>query len=864
MNVANFTEKSKQTITIASNIATRNQNAEITEYHMLSALISTDDGLVTLLLKKMDVDINSLRNSCQIEINKLSQITGSIALRFSENIEKALENAEKQAKSMKDEFISVEHIMLGMIDEASQDFKQMLKLYAITKTKFLSALKDVRGNTSVTSDTPEGTYDALSKFGRDLTAYARQNKLEPVIGRDDEIRNVIRILTRKTKNNPVLIGEPGVGKTAIVEGLAQRIIRGDVPTSLKNKTIFSLDLGTLIAGAKYRGEFEERLKAVLNEIDKSNGNIILFIDEIHNIVGAGASDGAMDASNLLKPMLARGELHCMGATTLDEYREYIEKDAALARRFQPVQVAEPTVEDAITILRGIQEKFEIFHGVKIQDQALISAVTLSNRYITDRFLPDKAIDLVDEACAMIRSEMESMPIELDEISRKIMQHEIEEAALQKEESEESRQNLQKVRDELTSLREKFKNLKAKWDTEKKGAEKITKLKTKIDEVNSQIEQAERVYDLNKAAELKYSTLPNLQKVLEQEEKEFENSQGKSTLVRNKVTEDEISKIVAKWTGIPVTKLVEGEREKILNLENILHESVIGQEEAVKKVSDAIIRSRAGIANPNRPIGSFLFLGPTGVGKTELAKTLAKTLFDDEKNMIRFDMSEYMEKFSVTRLIGAPPGYVGYDEGGQLTEAVRRKPYSVLLFDEVEKAHPDVFNIFLQILDDGRVTDSQGRLVDFKNTIIILTSNLGSQAILDSISAYQEITDEAKEVVDRALKNHFRPEFLNRLDEIIYFNALSKTEIFGIVKLLLNDLRKRLLDKGIDFKITKDAIEYIIEKGYDINFGARPLKRTIQSEIETMVAKAIVAQNVVEGATVEVVVNGEEDCLEIKL
>lgn len=864
MNVANFTEKSKQAITIASNIATRNQNAEITEYHMLSALISTDDGLVTLLLKKMDVDINSLRNSCQMEIDKLSQITGSIALRFSENIEKALENAEKQAKSMKDEFISVEHIMLGMIDEASQDFKQMLKLYAITKTKFLSALKDVRGNTSVTSDTPEGTYDALSKFGRDLTAYARQNKLEPVIGRDDEIRNVIRILTRKTKNNPVLIGEPGVGKTAIVEGLAQRIIRGDVPTSLKNKTIFSLDLGTLIAGAKYRGEFEERLKAVLNEIDKSNGNIILFIDEIHNIVGAGASDGAMDASNLLKPMLARGELHCMGATTLDEYREYIEKDAALARRFQPVQVAEPTVEDAITILRGIQEKFEIFHGVKIQDQALISAVTLSNRYITDRFLPDKAIDLVDEACAMIRSEMESMPIELDEISRKIMQHEIEEAALQKEESEESQQNLQKVREELTSLREKFKNLKAKWDTEKKGAEKITKLKTKIDEVNSQIEQAERVYDLNKAAELKYSTLPNLQKVLEQEEKEFEKSQGKSTLVRNKVTEDEISKIVAKWTGIPVTKLVEGEREKILNLENILHESVIGQEEAVKKVSDAIVRSRAGIANPNRPIGSFLFLGPTGVGKTELAKTLAKTLFDDEKNMIRFDMSEYMEKFSVTRLIGAPPGYVGYDEGGQLTEAVRRKPYSVLLFDEVEKAHPDVFNIFLQILDDGRVTDSQGRLVDFKNTIIILTSNLGSQAILDSISAYQKITDQAKEVVDRALKNHFRPEFLNRLDEIIYFNALSKAEIFGIVKLLLNDLRKRLQDKGIDFKITKEAIEYIIEKGYDINFGARPLKRTIQTEIETMVAKAIVAQDVIEGATVEVVVNGEEDCLEIRM
>ncbi len=863
MNVANFTEKSKQAITMASNLATTNKNAEITEYHMLSSLISANDSLVTLLFKKMDVDINSLRNASQTEIDKLSKITGSVALRFSEKVEKALENAEKQARSMKDEFISVEHIMLGMIEEAGQDFKQLLKLYGITKSKFLTALKDVRGNTTITSDTPEETYDALSKFGRDLTAFARQNKLEPVIGRDDEIRNVIRILTRKTKNNPVLIGEPGVGKTAIVEGLAQRIIRGDVPTSLKNKTIFSLDLGTLIAGAKYRGEFEERLKAVLNEIDKSNGNIILFIDEIHNIVGAGASDGAMDASNLLKPMLARGELHCMGATTLDEYREYIEKDAALARRFQPVIVNEPTVEDAITILRGIQEKFEIFHGVKIQDQALIAAVTLSNRYITDRYLPDKAIDLVDEACSMIRTEMESMPIELDEIARKIMQSEIEEAALQREESEESSEDLEKVRNRLTKLREKFTNLKAKWDAEKKGAEKITKLKSKIDETNAQIEQAERVYDLNKAAELKYSTLPNLQKVLEQEEKEFEKSQGKSTLVRNKVTEDEISKIVAKWTGIPVTKLVEGEREKILNLEYILHESVIGQEEAVKKVSDAIVRSRAGIANPNRPIGSFLFLGPTGVGKTELAKTLARTLFDDEKNMVRFDMSEYMEKFSVTRLIGAPPGYVGYDEGGQLTEAVRRRPYSVLLFDEVEKAHPDVFNIFLQILDDGRVTDSQGRLIDFKNTIIILTSNLGSSAILDSISEYGEITEEAKSMVDLALKNHFRPEFLNRLDEIIYFNALSKTEVYGIVKLLLGDLRKRLLAKGIELKISKEAIEFIIEKGYDINFGARPLKRTIQAEIETMVAKAIVAQKIVDGSTVQVVLNRDEERLEIK-
>ena len=863
MNVANFTEKSKQAITDASNIATKNKNPEITEYHMLLGLISSNDGLITLLFKKMDIDIQALRDYIQSQIDNLPQITGSIALRFSETIENALENAEKQAKSMKDEFISVEHIMLGMIEEADQDFKQVLKVYGITKSKFLSALKDVRGNTTVTSDTPEGTYDALSKFGRDLTEYARKNKLEPVIGRDDEIRNVIRILTRKTKNNPVLIGEPGVGKTAIVEGLALRIVRGDVPTSLKNKTIFSLDLGTLIAGAKYRGEFEERLKAVLNEVDKSNGNIILFIDEIHNIVGAGASDGAMDASNLLKPMLARGELHCMGATTLDEYREYIEKDAALARRFQPVIVNEPTVEDAITILRGIQEKFEIFHGVKIQDQALIAAVTLSNRYITDRFLPDKAIDLVDEACSMIRSEMESMPIELDEISRKIMQHEIEEAALQKEDDSDSQEKLSKVRSQLNELREKFKNMKAKWDAEKKAAEKITKLKSKIDEVNSQIEQAERVYDLNKAAELKYSTLPNLQQVLEQEEKEFEKSQGKSTLVRNRVTEDEISKIVAKWTGIPVTKLVEGERTKILNLEKILHESVIGQDEAVKKVSDAIIRSRAGIANPDRPIGSFLFLGPTGVGKTELAKTLARTLFDDEKNMVRFDMSEYMEKFSVTRLIGAPPGYVGYDEGGQLTEAVRRKPYSVLLFDEVEKAHPDVFNIFLQILDDGRVTDSQGRLIDFKNTIIILTSNLGSGAILDSISEHEIITDEAKQMVDQALKNHFRPEFLNRLDEIIYFNALSKNEVYGIVKLLISNLRKRLLQKGIDLKITKEAIDFIIEKGYDINFGARPLKRTIQSEIETMVAKKIVAQEIQPDSVIKIVVNKEEDCLDIK-
>ena len=740
MNVSSLTEKSKTLISDASNIAVQNRNAEITEFHMVDAMVNNENNLIYKLLKNMGVNVEELKESIENEIRLLPKITGNVAMRFSQEVEDELQESEKQAKNMKDEFISVEHIMLGIIEKCTPKLGRIFKLYRIDKHRFLIALKDVRGNVSVKTDTPENTYDVLLKFGKDVTDQARNNKLDPVIGRDEEIRNVMRILTRKTKNNPVLIGEPGVGKTAIVEGLAQRIVRGDVPTSLKDKHIYSLDLGLLVAGAKYKGEFEERLTSVMNELDKSEGNILLFIDEIHNLVGAGKSEGAMDASNLLKPKLSRGELHCMGATTLDEYREYIEKDPALARRFQPVMVNEPTVEDTITILRGIQEKFEIFHGVKIQDQALIAAATLSNRYITDRFLPDKAIDLIDEACAMVRTEMESMPIELDEISRKIMQHEIEEAALEREEDNSSKDQLAKVQKELAELRDKFTEMKAKWEEEKKNIARVKALKEQIDVVNAQIEQAERNYDLNKAAELKYSTLPNLKTVLEQEEKEAEKRQGgKSTLLRNKVTAEEIQQIVSRWTGIPVTKMQEGERLKIMNLESTLHESVIGQDEAVKKVTECIIRSRAGIANPNRPIGSFLFLGPTGVGKTELAKTLARTLFDDEKNMIRIDMSEYMEKFSVTRLIGAPPGYVGYEEGGQLTEAVRRKPYSVVLFDEVEKAHPDVFNIFLQILDDGRVTDSQGRLIDFKNTILILTSNLGSQYILDSISENGKIT-----------------------------------------------------------------------------------------------------------------------------
>jgi ATP-dependent Clp protease ATP-binding subunit ClpB len=864
MNVSSLTEKSKTLISDASNIAVQNRNAEITEFHMVDAMVNNENNLIYQLLKNMGVNVEELKENIENEIRLLPKITGNVAMRFSQEVEDELQESEKQAKNMKDEFISVEHIMLGIMEKCTPKLGRIFKLYRIDKHRFLIALKDVRGNVSVRTDTPENTYDVLLKFGKDVTDQARNNKLDPVIGRDEEIRNVMRILTRKTKNNPVLIGEPGVGKTAIVEGLAQRIVRGDVPTSLKDKHIYSLDLGLLVAGAKYKGEFEERLTSVMNELDKSEGNILLFIDEIHNLVGAGKSEGAMDASNLLKPKLSRGELHCMGATTLDEYREYIEKDPALARRFQPVMVNEPTVEDTITILRGIQEKFEIFHGVKIQDQALIAAATLSNRYITDRFLPDKAIDLIDEACAMVRTEMESMPIELDEISRKIMQHEIEEAALEREEDNSSKDQLAKVQKELAELRDKFTEMKAKWEEEKKNIARVKALKEQIDVVNAQIEQAERNYDLNKAAELKYSTLPNLKTVLEQEEKEAEKRQGgKSTLLRNKVTAEEIQQIVSRWTGIPVTKMQEGERLKIMNLESTLHESVIGQDEAVKKVTECIIRSRAGIANPNRPIGSFLFLGPTGVGKTELAKTLARTLFDDEKNMIRIDMSEYMEKFSVTRLIGAPPGYVGYEEGGQLTEAVRRKPYSVVLFDEVEKAHPDVFNIFLQILDDGRVTDSQGRLIDFKNTILILTSNLGSQYILDSISENGKITEEARNEINQALRTHFRPEFLNRLDETICFNPLGKEQVYNIVKLMLKDLSNRLAYKDIKFNITNEAIDFIIEIGYDVNFGARPLKRTIQSEVETLVSKAIIAKEINSGDNIEVYLNKEQEELELR-
>ena len=853
MDVANFTDKSKEAITVASNIATKNNNPEIKDCHMVAAFLDDKGGVITMLLKKMNINVDSLLTLLQEEINKMPKVNGNVSLRFALEVEKALDEAEKQAQAMRDEFISVEHLMLGLIECATEPLRKIFKVYKIDKHKFLVALKDIRGNVNVNSDTPEDTYDVLTKFGKNVTDLAKQNKLNPVIGRDDEIRNVIRILSRKTKNNPVLIGEPGVGKTAIVEGLAQRIVRGDVPTSLKGKTIFELDLGLLIAGAKYQGEFEERLTTILKEIDKSEGNIILFIDEIHNLVGAGKSSGSMDASNLLKPRLARGELHCVGATTLDEYREYIEQDPALTRRFQQVLVPEPSVSDCITILRGIQEKFEIFHGVKIQDQALVAAATLANRYIADRFLPDKAIDLIDEACAMIRSEVESMPTELDVISRKIMQYEIEEKSLEREgeENPKIQKRLQNIRNELSNLRQEFQDMKLRWEEEKKNIEKIQKLKEKIDEVNAQIEKAERNYDLNKAAELKYSTLPNLKKLLEQEEKEIEKTQGGKSLLRNKVTEDEISTVVSKWTGIPVSKLAEGEKEKLLHLEEILHQRVVGQDEAVKKVSEAIIRARAGIANPNRPIGSFLFLGPTGVGKTELGKTLAATLFDDEKNMIRIDMSEYMEKFSVTRLIGAPPGYVGYEEGGQLTEAVRRKPYSVVLFDEVEKAHPDVFNIFLQILDDGRVTDSQGRLIDFKNTVIILTSNLGSHYILDSIAQKGEITEEAKDNIDKILKQHFRPEFLNRLDEIICFRALEKNVVYGIVELILQGVINRIKERGVELSFTKTSLKWLVEEGYDMEFGARPLKRIVQSQVETLLARKLIAGDVKEGDKVEV-------------
>ena len=862
MNTQKLTQKSLEAIQAANGLAVENQNQQIEQVHLLSALLEQEGGLIPQLFEKMGVSVDNVQIQLKNAIDNLPAVTGSgrkaDEVYVSQDVDRALREAEKEAARMKDDFVSVEHLVLGLFDAMGKELQNVLKPFSVTKDAFLAALMKVRGNQRVTDQNPEETYDVLAKYGQDLVERARAGKLDPVIGRDNEIRNVIRILSRKTKNNPVLIGEPGVGKTAIAEGLALRIVRGDVPANLKDRKIFSLDLGALIAGAKYRGEFEERLKAVLNEVKKSEGGIILFIDELHTIVGAGKSDGAMDAGNLLKPMLARGELHCIGATTLNEYRQYIEKDAALERRFQPVLVDEPTVEDTISILRGLKERYEVFHGVKIQDQALIAAATLSNRYITDRFLPDKAIDLVDEACAMIRTEMDSMPTELDEIRRKIMQHEIEEAALKKEDDKLSQAHLQEVQQELSQMRDQFNAMKAKWENEKDAISKVQKLREELEQVNAEIERAERDYDLNKAAELKYGRLPQLKKQLEDEEAIAEKQkESKNSLLRDKVTEEEIARIVGRWTGIPVTKLMEGEREKLLHMDEVLHRRVIGQDEAVEKVSEAILRSRAGIQDPNRPLGSFLFLGPTGVGKTELAKALAEALFDDENNIVRIDMSEYMEKFSVSRLIGAPPGYVGYEEGGQLTEAVRRKPYSVVLLDEVEKAHPDVFNILLQVLDDGRITDSQGRTVDFKNTIIILTSNLGSPMILEGMDENGNISEEARKEVDTLLKQKFRPEFLNRLDEIVFYKPLSRTEIFRIVDLLLEKLRKRLEDKQLELEVTDAAKECIVAQGYDVNYGARPLKRYLQKYVETLAARKILSGDVHAGDTLVLdVQNGE--------
>lgn len=862
MNTQKLTQKSLEAIQAANGLAVENQNQQIEQVHLLSALLEQEGGLIPQLFEKMGVSVDNVQIQLKNAIDNLPAVTGSgrkaDEVYVSQDVDRALREAEKEAARMKDDFVSVEHLVLGLFDAMGKELQNVLKPFSVTKDAFLAALMKVRGNQRVTDQNPEETYDVLAKYGQDLVERARAGKLDPVIGRDNEIRNVIRILSRKTKNNPVLIGEPGVGKTAIAEGLALRIVRGDVPANLKDRKIFSLDLGALIAGAKYRGEFEERLKAVLNEVKKSEGGIILFIDELHTIVGAGKSDGAMDAGNLLKPMLARGELHCIGATTLNEYRQYIEKDAALERRFQPVLVDEPTVEDTISILRGLKERYEVFHGVKIQDQALIAAATLSNRYITDRFLPDKAIDLVDEACAMIRTEMDSMPTELDEIRRKIMQHEIEEAALKKEDDKLSQAHLQEVQQELSQMRDQFNAMKAKWENEKDAISKVQKLREELEQVNAEIERAERDYDLNKAAELKYGRLPQLKKQLEDEEAIAEKQkENKNSLLRDKVTEEEIARIVGRWTGIPVTKLMEGEREKLLHMDEVLHRRVIGQDEAVEKVSEAILRSRAGIQDPNRPLGSFLFLGPTGVGKTELAKALAEALFDDENNIVRIDMSEYMEKFSVSRLIGAPPGYVGYEEGGQLTEVVRRKPYSVVLLDEVEKAHPDVFNILLQVLDDGRITDSQGRTVDFKNTIIILTSNLGSPMILEGMDENGNISEEARKEVDTLLKQKFRPEFLNRLDEIVFYKPLSRTEIFRIVDLLLEKLRKRLEDKQLELEVTDAAKECIVAQGYDVNYGARPLKRLIQSKVETLVARKIIADDPAPGTVIRIDYDGQK-------
>ena len=861
MNVQKLTKKSLECVQNAQRMAVEYGNPQVEQQHLMYALLEDGDSLCAQLFGQMGVPVAQLRRSVEEAVGRLPKVSGPAReqdkIYISRETDQALCEAEARAERMRDEYVSVEHLMLGLLAKPCDAVRAIFSRFGIDEAGFLEALKAVRGSARVTSDTPEETYDVLKKYGQDLVELARAQKLDPVIGRDTEIRSVIRILSRKTKNNPCLIGEPGVGKTAIVEGLALRIVRGDVPTGLKDRRIFALDMGALVAGAKFRGEFEERLKAVLGEIKKSEGKIILFIDELHTIVGAGKTEGAMDAGNLLKPMLARGELHCIGATTLNEYRQYIEKDAALERRFQPVTVPEPTVEDTVSILRGLKERYEVFHGVKIQDDALIAAATLSDRYISDRFLPDKAIDLVDEACAVIRTEIDSMPSELDEISRRIMQHEIEEAALKKESSKLSQEHLHEIQKELAELREQMNAMRLKWDKEKKAIETVQKLRGEIEQLGAQMERAESEYDLNRAAEIKYGKLPELQKQLREQEELAEQYDEGHTLLRDKVTEEEIARIVARWTGIPVTKLMQGEREKLLHLDEVLHRRVIGQDEAVRKVADAILRSRAGIQNPQRPIGSFLFLGPTGVGKTELARALAEALFDDERSMVRIDMSEYMEKYSVSRLIGAPPGYVGYEEGGQLTEAVRRRPYSVVLFDEVEKAHPDVFNVLLQVLDDGRITDSQGRTVDFKNTIIILTSNLGSGDILEGMQPDGTLSETARSRVEGLLRTQFRPEFLNRLDEIVFYKPLTREEIARIVDLLLENLAKRLHEQQLSLEVTDGAKEYIAQNGYDPVFGARPLKRLIQREVETRIARLLIARDVAPGSTLQVqCVNGE--------